>query len=130
LPPSVSAAALDEVERALAGLETLCCVLEQALIKRDWQAIAQAQADSRRLQHALRNAMEAGVHSRTPEFDATVTARVGRVVAIRADQVARLERYREAVRERLGALVKFKAYAKSVGAKPRDSRLANLNQLR
>lgn len=128
--PSDNATGLAEVEQALAGIESLCGDLERALAARDWKAIAQGQADSRRWQHALTNAMDSSVSIRTPEFDATVVARVRRIYAFRADQLARVERYRETIRERLGTVVKFKAYAKSVGAKPRGSRLANLNQLR
>ena len=130
MPQSDSDELLGAVDEGLVGIEALCLDLERALAARDWRAIGQALADSRRLQHALRNAIEAAASRRTQEFDALVGRRIERVRAIRSDQLVRLQRYRETVRERLTTIAKFKAFAKSAGAKPRGSRLANLDQLR
>lgn len=130
MPQSADPAGLREaVERELAALEDICAETERALSSKDWAAFQTVMADSRRVTHALQNAMDAAAHVRDESFDAVTFARARRIYAIRENQVARLKTYNEAVGEKLAQITKLKRLAKTVGAKNAPSRLASLDRL-
>ena len=104
----------------ISALESLCRNLEAHLMARDWAALDQSIADSRRITHGLQNAMEEALPLRDELFDSHVFSRLRRVFSVREDQMERLMRYRESVGERLRTISKWKGYARAIGAK--DSR--------
>ena len=110
-------------------LENQCAEIERALVAKDWDAFAAVMAESRRVTHALQNAMDAAGPARDPAFDASIFDRAKRVHAIRENQLARLKTYNEAVAEKLGQIAQLKRFAKNVGAKSAPSRLASLDRL-
>ena len=120
---------LQAVQTELAALETLCGQLERALMSRRWDLLETAIADSRRITHALQNAMDAAATVRTREFDDAVFARLRYVHAIRENQMARLQHYHTAVGERLQLLSRWKQALKSLGSRTSRTRLAALDQL-
>ncbi len=102
LQPSANPQALlAAVEEALRELEALCGRAERALMLRSWGELHAALADSRRVTHALANAMDDARTVRDAAFDEDVFRRVRYVGAIRENQMARLCHYRDAVGERL-----------------------------
>ena len=117
------------VDREIASLEDLCADIERALTAKDWDAFAAVMAESRRVTHALQNAMDAAAPVRDAAYDAGIFGRAKRVHAIRENQLARLKTYNEAVAEKLGQIAQLKRFAKSVGAKDAPSRLASLDHL-
>jgi hypothetical protein len=130
LPPSVdSAPAREAIEREIGALEDLCATIERALLSRDWDAFAVAMSDSRRVTHALQNAMADAVSARDAVFDASVFDRARRVYAIRENQLARLRTYNLTVGEKLSQIGTLKRFAKRIGAKNPPSRLASLDHL-
>lgn len=130
MPPSAEGLALRAaVDREIASLETLCADIERALVAKDWDAFAVAMSESRRVTHALENAMAAALPVRDAAYDASVFERARRVHAIRENQLARLKTYNAAVAEKLGQIAALKRFAKSVGAKSAPSRLASLDRL-
>lgn len=106
---------LGAVESALRELESLCGRLERALMRRSWEDLDAAIADSRRLTHALQNAMDEARAVRDGKFDEQVMHRLGYVHAIRQNQMARLQQYHDAVGERLQLIARWKAAVKSMG---------------
>jgi hypothetical protein len=120
---------LKAVQDELAALEAHCGQLERALMNRQWDLLETAIADSRRITHALQNAMDAAKDARTKEFDDAVTARLRYVFAIRENQMARLRHYHDAVGERLQLLTRWKHALKSIGSRRPLSRLSSLDQL-
>lgn len=123
-------ALLGAVESTLRELETLCGRLERALMTRRWEDIETAIADSRRVTHALQNAMDDAVSVRDAAFDKQIMHRLYYVRAIRQNQMTRLQQYRDAVGERLQLIARWKAAVKSMGkgkaAKPRLSAVDGL----
>jgi len=117
------------VDREIASLEDLCAEIERALIAKDWEAFAAVMVESRRVTHALQNAMDAAVPARDAAYDASIFDRAKRVHAIRENQLARLKTYNAAVAERLGQIARLRRFAKDVGAKNAPSRLASLDRL-
>jgi len=113
----------------MGALESLCADIERALTAKDWDAFAAAMAESRRVTHALQNAMDAATPARDGAYDASIFERARRVHAIRENQLSRLKTYNAAVAEKLGQIAKLKRFAKSVGAKNAPSRLASLDRL-
>ena len=96
---------------------------------RNWESLEAAIADSRRITHALQNAMDAATEVRTKEFDDAIFARLRYVNAIRENQMARLQQYHEAVGERLQLLTRWKQALKSIGSRHAQPLLGSLNQL-
>lgn len=130
LPQSDSASALLEpVEAALRELELLCGRLERALMRRDWESINRAMADSRRATHALANAMEEAQPVRDAAFDEQVNRRLQRVHGIRENQLARLQQYHQAVGQRLQLVTRWKAAIKSLTSRLRARGYTALDQL-
>jgi hypothetical protein len=108
-------ALLGAVESTLRELETLCGRLERALMTRRWKDLDGAIADSRRITHALQNAMDDARPVRDGAFDERVMRRLRYVHAIRQNQIARLQQYHEAVGDRLHLIARWKAAVKSMG---------------
>lgn len=130
LPQSDNGAALlAAVETQLCEFEDLCGVLEHALMQRSWPAVKSGIADSRRVAHALRNALDEAAPARTSAFDEHVRTRIARVQSIRYNQMSRIVQYREAVGERLQLLARWKSALKSIRGKRPVSRLAALDRL-
>lgn len=131
LPQSASRdALLAAVEEQLRELENLCGALERALMRRSWPDLEAAIADSRRVTHALQNALDDARTVRSEAFDEDISKRIRYVFAIRENQMLRLQQFNGAVGERLSLMARWKAAARAMGA-PRKpaSRLASLNQL-
>ena len=122
---------LGNVERELRALEDLCGTLERALMHKRWDELDRAISDSRRLTHALQNAMDDASAVRDVQFDEQVNRRIQYVHAIRQNQMARLQQFSLTVAERLQLLGRWKAALRSMGAPRRRpvSRLASLDQL-
>jgi hypothetical protein len=138
LPPAVEKALqpsadrellLAAVEASLRELETLCGTLERTLMQRRWSEMEGAICDSRRVTHALQNAMDEAGNVRDAAFDEQVFRRLRYVFAIRDNQMKRLQQYRSTVSERLTLLARWKAALKAIGSKRPVSRLASLDQL-
>jgi len=108
---------LAAVDSTLGELEALCGRMERALAKREWPEIDAAIADARRVTHALQNAMEEAAPVRTQEFDDGVFQRLRYVGAIRDNQMKRLQQYRNALSERLGAVGRWKAALRSLSTR-------------
>jgi hypothetical protein len=117
------------VDLEMGTLESLCAEIERALTAKDWDAFSVVMAESRRVTHALQNAMDAAAPARDAAYDASIFDRARRVHAIRENQLARLKTYNAAVAEKLGQIANLKRFAKSVGAKNAPSRLASLDRL-
>lgn len=129
LPRSDSARALAAVETELRRLEDLCESIERALLRRSWSDLDAAIADSRRITHALQNAMDDAADVRDAAFDEAFFRRLRYVHSIRENQMTRLRQYREAVGERLQLIGRWKAALRSIGRTRPKSRLASLDQL-
>ncbi len=117
MPQSAKEDLREAVEREVAELESLCAVIEVALAQRDWGAFAEAMADSRRVTHAMSNAMDAAVPVRDADFDTAIFGRARRVYTIRENQVARLRSYNAAVGERLAQIGKVRRLARAINTK-------------
>lgn len=131
MPQSASREALlDAVESALRELEMLCGRLERALTTRGWEALQSAIADSRRITHALQNAMDDAKGVRDPAFDEQVTRRLRYVHAIRQNQMARLQQYQGAIHERLSLIARWKSALRSLGAKNAPRGLSAVDSFR
>ena len=121
---------LAAVEEHVHELETLCGTLEGALMRRRWKDLDTAISDSRRVTHALQNALDEARSVRTPEYDESIFRRIRYVFAIRQNQMVRLQQFNDAVGERLSLLARWKAAARAMGGGNQTaSRLASLNQL-
>ena len=107
----------DAVEREVCELERLCGTLETSLVSGNWEGAAGALRDCRRVTHAYLNAMEAAADDRDEEFDREIHARLRRVFDVRQDQLARLQAFHDGVGERLAMFARWKAFARSMGAK-------------
>lgn len=112
-----SAEARAAIEREVEELERLCVALEHDLVGGRWDDASQTLRDTRRVTHALLNAMDAAVPHRDEPFDAALTARVRRVFDMRDDQLSRLQEYHQQVGERLQTFSRWKSFARSIGAK-------------
>lgn len=113
----------------MCALEALCGTLERALMRREWDDLAARIADSRRITHALTNAMEDARPVRDAEFDESVLRRLRYVHAIRQNQMSRLQQYHDAVGERLQLVARWKSALRSFGKRRPVSRLASLDHL-
>ncbi len=127
---SASEAALSAVEASLGELEALCGRLERALMLRNWPEMEDAIADSRRITHALQNAMDESRDARSAAFDEGIFRRLRYVHAVRENQMLRLQQYHDAVGERLRLIARWKSALKSIAAKIPVSGLTALNEIR
>jgi hypothetical protein len=129
LPASDDAAsARAEVERQLSELERLCRVTETGLVAGDWNGVACALRDARRVTHAMRNAMERSQDVRDEAFDLAVHARIKRVYDQREDQLQRLRTFHASVGQRLQTLSQWKVFARSIGAKRAPNRTLGVDR--
>jgi hypothetical protein len=120
---------LGAVEAALAEIEALCGRIERALMRRQWSDLDSAIADSRRVMHALQNAMDDARDARTKAFDEDVFRRLRYVQMVRDNQMIRLQHYHDAVGERLQLIARWKSALKSIGSK-QPTGLSALNEMR
>lgn len=111
------------------ALEALCAGIERAMMAGRWEELGAALAESRRVQHALENAMHDAQSARTEGFDAEISQRLRRVFTIRENQMARLLQYRNAVGERLAAIARLKTVARRIGTAHAAPRLGALDEL-
>lgn len=111
------------------ALERLCADVELAMTAGRWSDLDIALRESRRVQHALQNAMHEAQTVRDEAFDATVQAKLRWIFTIRENQMARMTYYRDAISERLQSIARVKSVARRVGAQHAQPRLGNLNQL-
>jgi DNA-binding ferritin-like protein len=118
------------VEHELSSLEALCGEVERALMHRDWKRMDAAIADTRRITHGLRNAMDAARDVLDETFTETINRRLRYVHAIRENQMTRLQQYQDAVSERLRLIARWKSALRSMG-KPQPARpqLGSLDHL-
>ncbi|MGB8265503.1 MAG: hypothetical protein WCE44_04215 [Candidatus Velthaea sp.] len=90
-------------------LERLLVAAEDILVERDWPALERSVADQRRVMHALEKAISATDGSRPDAFDNELRMRITRSDQRRADQLRRLEAFRDALASRLGVMARAKA---------------------
>ena len=126
MPPSDSPARLAALAE-IGALETSCAELEAALQEHDWERLDAAIGSARRITHSLEKELERDDLERDEAFDALVRERLERIHAIRDRQIVRLSAYHEELGERLKTFVKFKAYARSIGANTIPPRRAGLD---
>lgn len=120
---------LGAVCEQIQALESLCGVIEHAMMSGNWDELGSALADSRRIQHALENAMHDAREARSENFDAEATARLRRIFSIRENQMSRLRQYQDAIGDRLTSIARFKNVARRIGTARARSRLGALDQL-
>lgn len=118
------------IEGSLHELEALCAEIERSLMRRQWEALEAAIADSRRVTHALQNAMDEARALRTQAFDENIFRRLRHVQAIRENQMTRLQQYHDAVGERLRLIARWKSALRSIPVKRASSALSALNEVR
>jgi hypothetical protein len=97
-------------------------------MRRRWDELNDAIADSRRVMHALQNAMDESNAVRYQEFDDEVGRRLRAVQAIRQNQMSRLQQYHDAVGERLRLISRWKAALRTFSS--RSGTGPSLNDLR
>lgn len=121
---------LAEVETAIRDLEKLCGRLERSLMLRRWDELETAIADSRRITHALQNAMDEARPVRDVAFDEKIQRRLYYVHAIRQNQMERLQQYHDAVGDRLRLMARWKTALKTLAARANATKPAALDSLR
>jgi hypothetical protein len=121
---------LNAIEASVGELEALCGRIERALMLRQWPELEAAIADSRRVTHALQNAMEEAHSMRTKSFDEHVFRRLRYVHVIRENQMTRLQQYHDAVGERLRLVARWKSALRSITAKLPSTGISALNEMR
>jgi hypothetical protein len=114
LPPSDSIE-LERIGTEIGKLEQLCNELELGLREREWARMVKAMRETRRVLHALQNAMAELKSLRTTEFDSTLFARLQRVYAVHQDQMKRVQTVHDEAGARLRTISKWKSYARSIG---------------
>ena len=118
----------EAVESELAALEALCGRIERALMLRAWNELQAAIDESRRVTHALENAVDAQPGGRDA-LDGGARDRIARVQMIRANQLTRLQQYHDAVGERLQIVTRWKSALRTIRRERPVSRLASLDLL-
>jgi hypothetical protein len=130
LPPSDNhVLLLDDVRSELAALEALCGEVERGMMARRWDQLGTVLAESRRVRHALQNAMDAARDARDERFDTEIFQRLRYLYAVRENQIARLRTYQHSVRERLSLIARWKNAARTLGSHGRKSKLGTLDRL-
>lgn len=123
-PPELIAATAE-----LETLEALVADMERFLLARDWASLEIAMADSRRVTHALQNAMEEARDARDESFDLGIYERLLFVYGARQSQMARIRQYRKGVGERLTLIARWKDAARTIGEERRRSALGTLDRM-
>jgi hypothetical protein len=98
-----------EIVALVTELEQLLVDAEDLLVARDWPALERSVLDQRRTTHALEKAIHATAGQRPEPFEREMLMRIGRIERRRADQLRRLEAFRDAVGSRLETMAKAKA---------------------
>jgi hypothetical protein len=98
-----------EIVALVTELERLVVAAEDLLVRRDWPALEVSARDQRRVTHALEKVMDATAGERPAQFERELSARIARIARRRADQLRRLEAFRDAVGARLATMAKAKA---------------------
>jgi hypothetical protein len=122
--------ALEAVAREITELGRLSVELDAALQARDWPRLDGAIADSRRVRHAMGEAMTAAAPYRDEPFDAAVFTRLQEIYAYRDDRLKALELVHSELGGRLRQLSRWKGYARSVGSKETRRGLSAIDSLR
>lgn len=121
---------LAAVETSVRDLERLCGRLERSLMLRRWDELETAIADSRRITHALQNAMDDASPVRDAAFDEKIQRRLYYVHAIRQNQMVRLQQYHDAVGDRLRLMARWKTALKTLAARANAAKPAALDSFR
>ncbi len=98
-----------EIVALVTELEQLLAAAEGLLANREWAALERSVADQRRVTHALEKAIAATSDLRPEPFDRELQLRLGHIARRRADQLRRLEAFRDAVASRLAVMARAKA---------------------
>lgn len=99
-------------------------------MRRNWADMDAAIAESRRITHALQNAMADSADVRDETFDEGVTRRLHYVHAVRENQMTRLQQFHDAVGERLQLMARWKSALRSIGkGEKTPSLLGSLDRL-
>jgi hypothetical protein len=132
LPPSADPAreALETIAVAINELERLCLEIDAAIAAQDWPRLSTAIADSRRVMHAVENAMAEGAAFRTPDFDKAAFERLQQVFSYRQERLDSLQAIHEEIGERLKKLSLWKTYARAITPKEPTRRSAGLDSTR
>lgn len=132
MPQSVNAGrdALDAVAREINALSSLCEELDAGLNAQDWARMDRAIADSRRVTHALEEAMAEAAPYRDERFDGAVFRRLQEIYAYRDDRLKVLTSVHEELGERLRQLSRWKGYARSIGSHETPRGLSALDSIR
>ena len=118
-----------EIVALVTELEGLVVAAEELLIERDWSQLERSVSDQRRVAHALEKAMSAPAGERPEAFERELQMRIARITRRGADQLQRLEAFRDAVGSRLVVMAKAKAMRRA--ARPIDGPVPSLiNSLR
>lgn len=97
---------------------------------RRWDELEAAIADSRRITHALQNAMDDARPVRDTAFDEKVKQRLYYVHAIRQNQMERLQQYHDAVGDRLRLMARWKTALKTLASRANGAKPAALDSRR
>jgi len=98
-----------EIVALVTELEGLVVAAEELLVERDWAELERSVSDQRRVTHALEKAISATDGQRPDPFERELQMRIARIAHRRADQLRRLEAFRDAVGSRLSTMAKAKA---------------------
>ena len=123
-------AALETVAREINELERLCLEIDASIGERNWDRLAGALADSRRVTHSVQNAMGDATPFRTAEFDKAAFGRLQQIFAYRQERMDTLQAIHDDIGERLRQISRWKVYARSVGGGERLRRSAGLDSRR
>jgi hypothetical protein len=123
-------AALEAVARDINELEALCLEIDASIDERNWDRLGTAMSDSRRVTHALQNAMGEATPYRTSEFDKAVFERLAHIYAYRQERMDRLQAAHDEIGERLRQLSRWKTYARSIAGNQPRSRSSLLDSRR
>jgi hypothetical protein len=104
-------------EEIVTAIERSCAGAEEALRRCAWDELSGFAFEQRRLTHALEQAVE-----RLPPGSRieSVVARLREVERFRADQLHRLERYRDDVGERLKVISLWRSAARSLAPSEKE----------
>jgi hypothetical protein len=98
-----------EIVALVTELEQLLVAADDLLTERDWPALERSVANQRRVTHALEKAMAATSGRRPAQFERELRLRIEHIARRRADQLRRLEAFRDAVASRLAVMARAKA---------------------
>jgi len=124
LPPSAdpARAALEAVAKEIKELERLCIEIDAAVVDEDWPRLNAAIADSRRVTHAMENAMAEAKPYRDATFDKAAFARLQQIYSYRQERMKVVEEIHNDIGDRLRSLSRWKGYARSIGGNRESTR--------